>query len=85
MHPTSPPAAPAPANPVHPKKLLHGKWTAVQPAGKDKHYIVTRVVLPDDPAAPVEWIEIEAVMSRTVRRIAWRDLKDGARWRQGWV
>jgi tryptophan-rich hypothetical protein len=87
MHPTSP-ADPLPdpsVNFVHPKKLLHGKWTAVKPEGKDKHFIVTRVLLPDDQAAPVEWIEIEAVMSRALRRIAWRELKDGARWRQGWV
>jgi tryptophan-rich hypothetical protein len=79
-------AAPAaPVNPVHPRKLLLSKWTAVHPQGKDKHHLVTRVIQPDDPAEPIMWVEIEAVMSRLSRRIAWRELKDGAVWRQGWV
>ncbi|MFN9955048.1 MAG: TIGR02450 family Trp-rich protein [bacterium] len=40
------------------------------------------------PAANVpkiEWIEIEAVYSGKVRRIAWRELRDTSLWRQGWV
>jgi tryptophan-rich hypothetical protein len=75
----------APTNPVHPGKLLLSKWTAVHPQGKDKHHLVTRVIQPDEPGAPIVWVEIEAVMSRRSRRIAWRELKDGTLWRQGWV
>ena len=37
------------------------------------------------PTAKIEWIEIEAVYSGKVRRIAWRDLRDTSQWRQGWV
>lgn len=81
---TSPKTA-APVNPIHPGKLLLSKWTAVQPQGKDKHHLVTRVIQPDEPAAPIVWVEIEAVMSRQSRRIAWRELKDTTLWRQGWV
>lgn len=72
-------------NPLHPKKLLLTKWTAVKPLGRDKHFLVTQVVLPDDPGAAIEWVEIEAVMSKTARRIAWRALRDAAQWRQGWL
>ena len=72
-------------NALHPKKLLLSKWTAVKPLGRDKHFLVAKVVLPDEPGAAVEWVEIEAVMSKAARRIAWRDLRDAAQWRQGWV
>ncbi len=72
-------------NPLHPKKLLLSKWTATQPLGKDKHFLVVELVLPADPAQPVESVELEAVMSRQRRTIAWRALRDTACWRQGWV
>ena len=72
-------------NPLHPKKLLLSKWTAAQPVGKDKHFLVVERVLPDDPARPVESVEREAVMSRQRRTIAWRALRDTAHWRQGWL
>ncbi len=72
-------------NRLHPKKLLLTKWTAVTPQQKDKHFLVTRVVQPELPDEAIEWVEIEAVFSREVQRIAWRKLKDTALWRQGWV
>jgi tryptophan-rich hypothetical protein len=72
-------------NAVHPKKLLLSKWTAVQPQGSEKHFLVSALVQPDDPARPVEWVEIEAVHSRRVRRIPWRTLRDTTQWRQGWT
>ena len=78
-------------NPVNPKKLLLSKWTAVTPQSKEKHFLVARVILPDPPELPqaqtakVEWVELEAVHSGKSQRIGWRDLKDSAQWRQGWV
>jgi hypothetical protein len=102
-------------NPLHPKKLLLTKWTAVQPVARQKHFIVTKVVEPevsegtitalgqdDQPQGTVdtnpspkarkpattpriEWVDIEAVHSGAVRRIPWRELRDTALWRQGWV
>jgi tryptophan-rich hypothetical protein len=72
-------------NPLHPKKLLLSKWTAVRPERREKHFLVAEVVTPDPPEAPVEWVELEAVHSRARHRIAWRELRDSARWRQGWV
>jgi hypothetical protein len=70
---------------LHPKKLLLSKWTAVKPLAKQKHFLVSKVIEPEPPEAPVEWIEIEAVYSKKVRRIRWRELLDGAVWKQGWV
>lgn len=72
-------------NPLSPKKLLLSKWTAVSPAHKEKHFVVTRVVKPDPPAVRVDWVEIEAVHSGRASILRWRDLTDGSRWRQGWV
>ena len=72
-------------NPLHPKKLLLTKWTAVAPQHKDKHFLVTKVVPPEVLGEAIEWVEIEAVFSRSVQRIAWRELKEPTRWRQGWV
>ncbi|MFY7863689.1 TIGR02450 family Trp-rich protein [Roseateles sp.] len=78
-------------NRIHPKKLLLSKWTARQPECKEKHFLVTRLIEaePVDAANPprtaeLAWVEIEAIHSGRSRRIAWRDLKDDAQWRQGW-
>ena len=70
---------------LHPGKLLLSKWTAVKPLARQKHFLVTKVILPEPPDVKVEWVEIEAVYSKRVRRIAWRDLLDESVWRQGWV
>ena len=72
-------------NPLHPKKLLLSKWTAVAPVAKDKHFVVVQVLQPEVPGAPVEWVELEALFSKRVQRLAWRELRDPAVWRQGWV
>lgn len=72
-------------NPLNPKKLRLSKWTAVQPVRKDKHFLVTRVVLPDAVGAPIEWVEIEAVFSQAQQTIRWRALHDDTVWKQGWV
>jgi tryptophan-rich hypothetical protein len=73
------------SNPLSPKKLLHTKWTAVEPRDKEKHFLVTRVVEPDPPGSPVLSVEIEAVHSGRSQVIAWRVLRDATQWRQGWV
>ena len=72
-------------NSLNPKKLLLTKWTAVKPVAKQKHFLVSRVIEPDLPSDPVVLVEIEAVFSKAVREIAWRDLQNDRVWRQGWV
>ncbi len=66
-------------------KLLLTKWTAVTPVAKQKHFLVSRVIQPEQPTEPIELVEIEAVFSKAVQIIAWRDLQDDSVWLQGWV
>lgn len=80
MHDTSAP----PLRRLQPAKLLLSKWTAAEPRTREKHFLVTRLIEPDVPGAPLESVEIEAVHSRRSRTIAWRELRDTARWIQGW-
>lgn len=70
---------------LHPKKLLLSKWTSVKPVARQKHFLVVKVLEPEPPEAPVEWVEIESVYSKKVLRIRWRELLDDAVWRQGWL
>lgn len=72
-------------NLLHPKKLLLSKWTAVHPVDRERHFLVSKVILPAMPGGKVDWVEVEAVHSKVVRRIAWRELGDDTQWRQGWV
>jgi len=52
---------------------------------KQKHYLVSRVIEPELPSDPMVLVEIEAVFSKAVQVIPWRELQDEAVWRQGWV
>ena len=52
-------------NSLHPKKLLLTKWTAVNPISKNKHFLVSRVIEPEPPDVVTEWIELEAVYSKS--------------------
>ena len=75
--------APAPRR-LNPAKLLLSKWTAVTPRGKERHFLVTKLVLPEMPATRIECVELEAVISRRVLTLPWRELTDPLRWHQGW-
>nr|WP_315486757.1 TIGR02450 family Trp-rich protein [uncultured Undibacterium sp.] len=72
-------------NKLSPKKLLLSKWTAVQVLAKQKHFLVSRVMQPEDLSLPIAEIEVEAVYSGEKRIILWRELQDSSRWKQGWV
>ena len=61
-------------NPLNPKKLLLTKWTAVTPIAKQKHFLVSRVIQPEQPTDPIQDVEIEAVFSKATQIIAWRDM-----------
>ena len=69
---------------LNPKKLLLSKWTAVKPVAKQKHFMVSKIIFPDVPDQPIEFVEIEAVYTKKVSRIAWRDLTNSEQWIQGW-
>ena len=72
-------------NPLNPKKLLLSKWTSVKPVAKQKHFLVSRVIQPEQPTDPIESVEIEAVFSKATQVITWRELQDDSICRQGWV
>lgn len=69
-------------NPVSPKKLLHTKWTAVEPRDREKHFLVTDVIY--DHRGVAQRCRLEAVHSRRELELDWRDLKDSGSWRTGW-
>jgi tryptophan-rich hypothetical protein len=75
----------SPSNSVQPKKLLLSKWTAVNIVGKEKHFLVSKLHLPEEPEGKTEWVDMEAVHSQVVRRTAWRELKDASVWKRGWI
>ena len=71
-------------NPVNRKKLPGSKWTAVHPVHRQKHFLVIDWVR-DDEGQPTDQVQIEAVLTKVVRALHWRDLEDVARWRIGWL
>lgn len=70
---------------VNSKKLLNSKWTAATPTNKEKHFMVTKLVLPDLASEPIALIELEAVHSKRKQTIAWQELNDSNIWLQGWL
>jgi tryptophan-rich hypothetical protein len=69
-------------NRINPNKLLNSKWTAIQPVNRRRHFIVTSVIKSDDGL--ITTCEREAVLTRKVSEIDWRELKDSDRWAIGW-
>jgi tryptophan-rich hypothetical protein len=70
---------------VNPKKLLNSKWTAATPTNKEKHFMVTKLVLPELATKQITLIELEAVHSKRKQIIAWQALNDSNIWLQGWL
>jgi tryptophan-rich hypothetical protein len=69
-------------NRVSPKSLLHSKWTRTEVQNKEKHFIIVEVEY--DENQQVEKCVIEAVINNNCYDINWRDLKQPAKWKQGW-
>jgi tryptophan-rich hypothetical protein len=69
--------------PISPKKLLLSKWTALTPINREKHFLVSRVIAPED-GSPITHIDLQAVHSGRTDTIAWRTLEDAAVWVIGW-
>jgi len=57
---------------INSKKLLNSKWTAFSPVNKEKHFFVTKVILPDLPNQVIEHVTLEAVHSQRSKIIAWQ-------------
>ena len=69
-------------NNVRPSKLLNSKWTAVTPANKEKHFLVTELFR--DEEGTVLEIELQAVMTRRGERLPWQTLQNAEAWKVGW-
>lgn len=69
-------------NPVNPKKLLNSKWTALNPAKKEKHFLITEVDFNEDGV--IIHCLMEAVMTRRSFSIAWQELRNSNVWATGW-
>lgn len=67
---------------INPKKLLHSKWTAVVPNNKEKHFMINEIEFAEDGA--VISCSIEALISKRLLPIQWRELQDNKLWLQGW-
>lgn len=70
---------------LNPKKLLNSKWTAVTPTHKEKHFMVTQIIYPDQPETPITHVELEAVHSKRTQVLLWRELINKTVWLQGWL
>ncbi len=70
---------------VNPKKLLNSKWTAVTPTNKEKHFLVTKLIYPEQADTPITHIELEAVHSTRTQVLLWRELTIKTIWLQGWL
>jgi tryptophan-rich hypothetical protein len=68
---------------LNPHKLLLSKWTAAQPANREKHFLVTELFC--DKMGEVLAIELQAVLTRLSERIDWRELQNTERWKIGWT
>jgi len=72
-------------NQINPKKLLLSKWTAVNPQEKEKHFLVTKVIDPEQPKHLIELVVMEAVLTKRSFTMRWEDLTDTTKWVQGWI
>ncbi len=71
------------AHRLNPRKLLLSKWTAAQPQNKEKHFLVTELLL-DDEEQHVVGVALQAVMTGNVQQLPWQALQDAQRWLMGW-
>ena len=53
------------------------------PVNREKHFMVTRVIVPED-GSPIMQVHLQAVHSQRTETIDWRDLQDEGRWCVGW-
>ena len=67
---------------LNPSKLLLSKWTAANPVRKEKHFLVTALIR--DEEEKIIGCYLEAVHSKKLYELDWRELRDSSKWVQGW-
>jgi tryptophan-rich hypothetical protein len=68
---------------LNPRKLLLSKWTAAQPRNKEKHFLVTELLLGDDEQTVIG-VALQAVMTGNLQHLPWQALQNAEHWRIGW-
>jgi tryptophan-rich hypothetical protein len=66
------------------KKLLNSKWTAVRPENKEKHFLAIKVFKHPDDDQLVEWVTLEAVLTKRQLKLKPLALRDLDVWLEGW-
>lgn len=61
-------------------KLLHSKWTALFPVGKEKHFVIVKILDPKNHRC-----QIEAIMTGKRYILDWHALQDKSNWKAGWL
>ncbi len=69
-------------NKINPNKLLLSKWTAVKPKQKERHFIITKLILAENEE--IISCELEAVINKNIYKMDWQTLKDSSCWLMGW-
>jgi len=70
---------------VNPIKLLRSQWTATTPVDQEKHFMVTKIMMPELIDQAIKFIESEAVISGRKQWLSWKALNDKSTWLQGWT
>jgi len=52
---------------LNPQKLLLSKWTAMEAREKEKHFLMTNVIDPEQPNHLIESVVMEAVLTRPTK------------------
>lgn len=78
--PTPNPSAP---NRFSRAKLLHSKWTCTEVINKEKHFLVTELLM-DDVSEKVTGVVLQAVINHNEYSLTPEVLKDAGRWQMGW-
>lgn len=54
------------------------------PRDREKHFLVVKVLDPDVAGAAPTKVHLEAVLSRRIVTLCWRELEYPAVWKPGW-
>lgn len=52
---------------------------------KEKHFLVTKVIDPEQSKHLIESVVMEAVLTRHTFTLRWTELTDTTKWQQGWA
>ena len=60
-------------------KILNSKWTALEPANRERHFLVIRIADHKERT-----LKLECVVTKSVQIVAYVELAQSGRFRSGW-